>query len=47
MLIGIVAGTYSTVFIASAIATLLSERGQRRSRQIASFRRTSSTISGN
>ena len=47
MLVGIVAGTYSTVFIASAIATLLSERGQRRSRQIASFRRTSSTISGN
>jgi SecD/SecF fusion protein len=47
MLVGIIAGTYSTVFIASAIATLLSERGQGRSRQIASFRRTSSTISGN
>jgi len=47
MLVGIIAGTYSTVFIASAIATLLSERGQRRSRQLASFRRTSSTISGN
>ena len=47
MIVGIIAGTYSTVFIASAIATLLSERGQSRSRQIASFRRTSSTISGN
>jgi hypothetical protein len=46
MIVGIIAGTYSTVFIASAIATLLSERGQSRSRQIASFRRTSSTISG-
>jgi SecD/SecF fusion protein len=47
MLVGIVAGTYSTVFIASAIATLLSGSRQRQPRQIDSFRRTSATISGN
>ena len=48
MLVGIVGGTYSTVFIASAIATLLSgTRSAPKPRQIDSFRRTSSTISGN
>jgi preprotein translocase subunit SecF len=31
MMVGIAAGTYSTVFIASAIATLLGERPGRRS----------------
>jgi SecD/SecF fusion protein len=47
MIVGIVAGTYSTVFIASAIATLLSGSRQGRTGQIDSFRRTSATISGN
>ena len=47
MMVGIVAGTYSTVFIASSIATLLSGTPGRQRRQIESFRRTRSTISGN
>ena len=47
MMVGIVAGTYSTVFIASSTATLLSGTPGRQRRQIESFRRTSSTISGN
>jgi preprotein translocase subunit SecF len=47
MMVGIVAGTYSTVFIASSIATLLSGTPGRQRRHIESFRRTRSTISGN
>ena len=47
MMVGIVAGTYSTVFIASSTATLLSGTPRRQPRQVESFRRTSSTISGN
>jgi protein-export membrane protein SecD/preprotein translocase SecF subunit len=47
MMVGIVAGTYSTVFIASSIATLLSGTAGRQHRHIESFRRTRSTISGN
>ena len=47
MLVGIVAGTYSTVFIASSTATLLSGTPGRQPRQIESFRRTRFTISGN